>query len=136
MLATNLRATVFYKNINQEIVEDAILRENALVASNGSGVADVQNVAKHERFYRTFPRFLELAAKKSEFPIEVAIRKITSLPAHIYSLSGRGTIKEGNIADLVLLKNSTIEAVLVNGKIAMQAGEFTKELAGKLMTKK
>lgn len=135
MSLTKLRTTVFYKNINKDLIEDAILRDEALVASNSAGLPDAQNNLKHERFYNTFPKFLEIVAEKKAMTIEKAIYKITGLPARIYGLHRRGVIKEGNFADLTLIKNNKIEAVLVNGKLAVKTGEIQNVMNGKILRK-
>ena len=48
--------------------------------------------------------------------MESAIKKITSLPAQIFGLKSRGIIKEGFIADIVLLKGNEVFSVIINGK--------------------
>jgi N-acyl-D-amino-acid deacylase len=42
--------------------------------------------------------------KKKVITLEEAIKKSTSMPAEMIGLKDRGTIKEGNIADIVFLK--------------------------------
>lgn len=133
MMLTNLRSMIFYKNVNREIVEDAIMHKNALVASNSAGLAEAQGSLKHERFYNTFPRFLELVAQHQHMTFEQAIQKITSVPAALFGLKDRGEVREGAIADLVLVKDNKIEAVLVNGQLSVTNGEVQRVLAGKVL---
>lgn len=59
-------------------------------------------------------------------PLEDAIKVITYNPAHIYKLKGKGHIKTGNDADLVLLdKNSLdIDTVIAMGKVMIYNREI------------
>ncbi|MGF7058015.1 beta-aspartyl-peptidase [Brassicibacter mesophilus] len=59
-------------------------------------------------------------------PIQDAIRVITSNPANIYKLKGKGHIKTGNDADLVLLDKGSlnIDTVLAMGKVMIQNKEI------------
>jgi N-acyl-D-aspartate/D-glutamate deacylase len=82
-------------------------------------------------------------------PLEMAIRKMTSLPANRLKLYDRGRIAPGMAADLVIFDPNTIQDtatftkplsfptgisyVLVNGKIAVDHGQQTGELAGKVL---
>ena len=63
--------------------------------------ADFSLGASHPRGYGAFPRFMSILA--SVMPIGAIIRKMTSLPAQIFGLKGRGAIRPGFAADLVLL---------------------------------
>jgi len=78
--------------------------------------------------------------------LEEAIQKMTSLPAKKLGLRQRGAIKENYYADIVILNPNTvqdkatyvepkqysqgIEAVIVNGKVAVEKGVHTKVYAG------
>jgi len=81
--------------------------------------------------------------------LEMAIRKMTSLPANRLKLYDRGRIAPGMAADLVVFDPNTIQDtatftkpllfptgisyVLVNGKIAVDHGHQTGERAGKVL---
>jgi N-acyl-D-aspartate/D-glutamate deacylase len=81
--------------------------------------------------------------------LEMAIRKMTSLPANRLKLYDRGRIAPGMAADLVVFDQNTIQDtatftkplsfptgisyVLVNGKIAVDHGQATGELAGRVL---
>jgi len=74
---------------------------------------------------------------------------MTSLPASVFNLHDRGVIKTGQIADITIFDldriqdNATfddphqlsegIEHVLIGGKFAMKAGEFSPDLVGKVL---
>lgn len=80
-------------------------------------------------------RFLEMIEKEARMPIEKGIQKITSLPAFVFGIEGRGVIREGYYADMVLFKDARIRTVFVNGKAAVKNGELQTSLAGKPILK-
>lgn len=64
--------------------------------------------------------------KNGEISIEKAIMTITSNPARIYKLKGKGFIKEGMDADIVLVDEDTlkIKSVLANGRLMVSNEEI------------
>jgi N-acyl-D-amino-acid deacylase len=57
----------------------------------------------HPRLWGAFARVLgEYARDRGLFPIQEAVRKMTSLPAGVFGLKDRGLVREGCFADLVL----------------------------------
>ena len=62
----------------------------------------------HPRAYGTMPRYLRLALDELHLPPSEAIRKITSLPAERFRLSGRGILRPGNWADITVLDPATL----------------------------
>jgi N-acyl-D-amino-acid deacylase len=106
--------------------------------------------AEHPRGAGTFPRVLGRYARDQKwFPLEEAVRKMTSLPAARLKLADRGTIRAGAKADLVLfdpdsiLDRSTFEhpkelaqgvrAVFVNGAAVWQDGKTTGARPGRVL---
>ena len=127
---TRLQATIIIKNINDNLMRQAILHRRSLIASNAASLAEGKNLI-HERAKNTFPRFLEIASSK--ISLEEAIKKITSVPARIFGLKNRGVIKEEAIADLVILKEGRVKDVIVSGQLAVADGEYKNILAGKIL---
>ncbi len=125
MIATGLRALVFYKNIDYKRLEEAIFSEKSLIASNSGGLG--------ERATSTFTKFLELASIRKDYPLEEAIKKITSSPAAKFNIKNRGFVKEGGQADLAVILNNKIQHVIVNGIIAVRNGKYQQSLAGKVI---
>jgi N-acyl-D-aspartate/D-glutamate deacylase len=104
----------------------------------------------HPRLYGTFARALGTYCRTERlFPLEEALRKMTSLPAERFGLSDRGTIDEGKAADIVVFDPETIEDiatyeeprkhpvgiqhVIVNGQVAVDSGRQTEARAGELL---
>ncbi|MCE5208796.1 MAG: D-aminoacylase [Chloroflexi bacterium] len=104
----------------------------------------------HPRSYGTFPRVLGHYVRELKLlTLEEAIRKMTSLTAAYFKLEGRGVIREGAWADIVLfdaekvIDKATfthpqqypegIPHVMVNGEWVIQNGEHTHALPGKVV---
>lgn len=120
MKTTNLRATVFLKDINFDVLLKTLANERAFIASNGNSPAPGEFL-KHERSTNTFPKFLELVLSRKLLTLEAAVRKITYDPARYFGIRDRGTIEEGKVADLVVLDkdNHSVKEVIVSGKAAI-----------------
>lgn len=105
----------------------------------------------HPRLYGTFVRVLgRYARERKLLTLEEAVVKMTSKPAARLGLRDRGKVTAGYYADLVLFDPETIAdratfqepartptgiaAVIVNGRVAYQDGQFTGELAGVTLT--
>ena len=121
-----------------------------MTASDG-GLALTEDGFVHARFYGTFPRKIKkYAVERGVLSVEDAIRSMTSLPAIVFGLKDRGVVREGNMADLVIMdleqiRDSAtffephqfpegIENVLVSGKFVVDGGEPTGSLPGKIIT--
>jgi N-acyl-D-amino-acid deacylase len=103
----------------------------------------------HPRAYGTFPRFLRAALDGKTVPVEEAIRKMTSLPAAHFRLGGRGVLRAGAHADVLVidpvkLRDTAtftkphalaegVEKVIVNGKVTLEAGALTGTRGGRVL---
>ncbi len=104
----------------------------------------------HPRSYGTFPRVLgHYAREERVLTLEDAVRKMTSLTASRLRLRDRGVVREGAWADLVVFDAATvidtatyddphryprgIAAVIVNGGIALEAGETARSRHGRFL---
>ncbi|RJP14346.1 MAG: D-aminoacylase [Candidatus Abyssobacteria bacterium SURF_5] len=104
----------------------------------------------HPRVYGAFPRILGRYCRDEKLlTLAEAIRKMTSAPAHRLGLSGRGLLREGYHADVVVFNPDTIidtatyeeprqapigiEHVFINGKHAVAAGKQTGSRSGKVL---
>jgi N-acyl-D-aspartate/D-glutamate deacylase len=125
---------------------DSIATSPELVGASFCGIQS------HPRHWGTFPRVLGLYVREQGIlTLPEAIRKMTALPAAAFGLQGRGVVRAGCWADLVAFDPrrvgergtytsavaypAGIEVVLVNGRVAYEAGRFTGDLAGRLLTR-
>ena len=120
MEITKMKALLFYKNINPELLSSTLFNPRSLVGSNSAKIAN------------TFPQYFNVVLSKN-VPMEEAVKKITSVPTKILGIQKRGEIKEGWFADLTLMKDSSIVNVLVNGKMAVENRNLTGKRAGSLL---
>jgi len=109
---------------------------------------DLSKGSPHPRNYGGSVKILSFA-REGLIPFEKAVRKMTSRPAEILGLSGRGIIKVGAIADLMIFDPETvrdnatykdpvrpptgIDCVLVNGQLVIKDGAPTGVCAGKII---
>lgn len=99
------------------------------------------------RTYGTFPKVLgQMVRDEKILAMEQAIRKMTSFPAQRYGLAGRGILRDGMKADIVIFDPVTvsgtatfakpkqfplgIEYVFVNGRMVVEKGKHTGALPG------
>jgi N-acyl-D-amino-acid deacylase len=111
----------------------------------------VSRGAANPASHGAFPRLLGCYSRDlGLFPLEEAVRRMTTLPAERIGLKGTGRIAEGNWADLVLFDpltvadNTTpehadalpsgIRAVLISGEVVAQDGKMVaKKQKGRVM---
>ena len=131
MKVTGLRAVLFDKNINLQRTLKALLTDRSFISSNSPSLIEGKNILENERAVKTFSKFLELAKKGGTF--EWAIAKVTSGPAKKFNLKERGVIKEGAIADLVVLSDTKAAHVIVSGELAVHDGVLKNVSNGKIL---
>lgn len=119
-----------------------------MVGSDGMPSLGVGKI--HPRMSGTFPRVLGRYVREQKLlGLEEAVRKMTSLPARTFGLKGKGLLKEGMDADLVLLDPEVVKdratyqepclspegicLVMVNGEIVVKGGELTGSRPGKVI---
>ena len=108
--------------------------------------------ANHPSIFGWVPRVLDYYVKQVKlFSLEEAISKMTSFPAQVYELKGRGLIKEGFIADLAIFDekkvkeevdfakpkkySSSMEYVVIGGEIVLEGSKIKSKLCGKVLEK-
>jgi N-acyl-D-amino-acid deacylase len=126
--------------MGDEDLERNLVHERAMIGSDG--LADLTG-KPHPRLFGTFPRVLaEYVRRRGLLTLPEAVRKMTSVPCDRFGLAGRGRIREGLQADLVLfdaervtdvanyddpMRTPTgIECVVVNGALAYRSGVISR----------
>jgi N-acyl-D-aspartate/D-glutamate deacylase len=132
MKISKLKAVLFYRNINMNVSERALLSDSSFVASNSPSLIETKNVLENQRAKETFTRFMSIAEKAGK-PLEWVVQKLTQKPAQFLGLKGRGVIAEGAFADLVLLKDGRTSDVWVAGRQVVKNGSITGVLAGSIL---
>ncbi|HWG20917.1 MAG TPA: D-aminoacylase [Terracidiphilus sp.] len=106
----------------------------------------------HPRLWGTFPRVLgKYAREEGLFSLAQAVRKMTGLPADRFGLEGRGYVRAGYWADLVLFdaqrvmdtatyadpvrRAQGIASVWVNGVLTYTADGLTGERGGRFLAR-
>jgi N-acyl-D-amino-acid deacylase len=138
MAATGVRGTLLYNDLDEPLARRALASPRSFVASNAPAFDGMppRTMYRSDRTTSTFSRFLSLVQDEKLIELKGAIRKISYEPAQFFGLAGRGELREGAIADLTCFKGSETRFTIVNGKVAMQNGEFQNVFAGKALRKK
>jgi N-acyl-D-amino-acid deacylase len=139
-------ASMVYHLMSDEDV-DRIMKDPHVAIASDSSINTIGVGAPHPRGYGNNARVLsEYTRQRHVIRIEEAVRKMTSLPAGQFHFAGRGLIKTGYAADLVLFDPllvrdratfeqphaypSGIPYVLVNGIPVVSEGEQTSARPG------
>jgi N-acyl-D-amino-acid deacylase len=119
-----------------------------MICSDGSVYSPSGSGSPHPRSYGTFPRVLgHYVREEKAMSLEMAIHKMTGMPARKIQLQDRGVIRPGAYADLVAFDpvevkdEATFEdsrqyptgitTVVVNGVVTVREGAMTGALAGR-----
>jgi N-acyl-D-amino-acid deacylase len=132
-------------SMSEEDIEYYLTRGYIAVATDGFGRPGV-----HPRSFGTFPRVIrKYVVDRKVITLPFFVRKATSLPASILRIEDRGWIKEGYWADIIAFDFETIrdrasfdemdlhsdgvQYVIVNGQIAIDDGQYTGSLPGRVI---
>ncbi|MFL6469176.1 MAG: amidohydrolase family protein [Pyrinomonadaceae bacterium] len=148
------RVLAIYHMMSEQDIETALRFPWTSIGSDAGAATKLGEVdaigLPHPRAYGNFPRLIaRYVREKKILSLEEAIRKMTSWPATRMRLAGRGVIKEGAWADVVifdydkiqdratyeqpLLTPVGIDYVLVNGSVTVENGKHTGARAGKVL---
>lgn len=136
-------------NMSEDDIAHIMTREWTMGSSDG-GLVPAGQGRPHPRFYGAFPRRISrYVRERGVLTLAEAVRGMTSLPATVFRMPDRGLVAAGRIADLLVVDadrfgdgNSYedphalavgIEHVLVNGVFALENGEGTGALAGRVL---
>jgi N-acyl-D-aspartate/D-glutamate deacylase len=151
LVADSLRTAAIYFSMSEDDLALA-MRQPWVMIGGDAGIRAIDGPLStdqpHPRAYGTFPRVLcRYSREMGLFPLEEAVRKMTSLPAARAGLTERGRIATGLFADIAVFDPATVcdratfespkrlavgvEHVLVNGVPVLRDGEPTGELPGR-----
>jgi N-acyl-D-aspartate/D-glutamate deacylase len=154
VLAGDGRVTAIYHMMSEQDVEKALTFPWTSIGSDAGAAVTLTGGddlgLPHPRAYGNHPRVIaRYVREKKVLTLEDAVRKMTSWPATRMRLAERGSIKEGNWADVTIFDydriqdNSTyerpmelptgIEYVLVNGFVTIDKGKHTGARSGKVL---
>jgi N-acyl-D-aspartate/D-glutamate deacylase len=138
------------KSMNEEQKQQALRAPFVSIGSDAEPMNPTVSTYAHPRTFGTFPRILAKYVREEKvISLETAIREMTSLPANQLKLWNRGRVAPGFAADLVLFDPAKVadtatfakpmsysvgmEYVLINGQLAIDRGQTTGILAGKVI---
>ncbi len=142
-------ASAIYHVLDEPDVERIMRHPQTMIASDGR-LSQPGNGHPHPRAYGTFPRVLgRYVREKNVLTLESAIHKMTGMPAATLRLNDLGTVRAGARADITIFNADSvldlatfqephqypagIPYVIVNGRIAVDAGRFTGARAGRVL---
>lgn len=150
--ARGLVNAVFF-TMSEEDVKQALAHPLGSICTDGLALCPDGPTSRgkpHPRSYGAFARFLgRYVRDESLMDWAEAIRKCTSWPASRLGLRGRGLLRPGYAADIVIFDPQTIrdtatfdqphcpsegiQHVIVNGVVSIHHGEFTGALGGQVL---
>lgn len=155
LLEERLRVGAIFHSMNEDNLMRFLKLPYAMIGSDSSARSTdgpTHTGKPHPRGFGTFPRFIGRYSRDlSLMTLSEAIHKATMCAAGAFGLKGRGRIKNGFKADLVIfdddriidkatfdepfLRPEGIHYVIVNGKPVLWEGALTGVMAGKILKK-
>jgi len=156
LIASGGRVITMMDVLSEKNVDKGVQNPFSIISSNGSGY-DVAHKETgevvHPRSFGSFPRVLATYVReRGVIGWEEAINKMSGRPAEKFKLKKRGTITEGNYADVVVFDPKQIndaatvdnpyqyakgiDWVLVNGKVTLEKGVYNGTRAGHVIRRK
>jgi N-acyl-D-amino-acid deacylase len=141
-------AGAVYYGMDESDVQRILAHPLSMVGSDGLP----EDPFPHPRLWGAFPRVLgHFSRDLGLFPLHTAVHKMTGLSAARFGLQGRGEIREGNWADLVLFDAARvrdvadfsdpqraaegIDGVWVNGVLSYAEGQANGARAGRFLAR-
>jgi N-acyl-D-aspartate/D-glutamate deacylase len=156
LISANGHVIVFDKGIlSEKNIENEIRSPHCMIASADAAYnTEYARTGElvHPRCFGSFARVLgKYVRERKIISLEEAVNKMTLRPAQKIGLKKRGLLQNNYYADIVIFDEEEIEDkadlfnpyqyskgveyVIVNGKVVVDQGEHTGELAGKVLTK-
>jgi N-acyl-D-amino-acid deacylase len=151
VLQDRSRITSVFFTMSEENIAKQFKRPWVSLSSDGASMANegvFLQSSTHPRAYGSFARFLGKYVRDEKLmPLEEGVRRLTGLPATNLGLEGRGFLREGMFADVVVFDPATIadkatyekphqyavgvRDVFVNGVQVLKDGEHTGAKPGR-----
>lgn len=142
-------AGAIYHVLDEGDVRRIMRHPQVMIASDGR-LSQEGNGQPHPRAYGTFPRVLgHYVRDEKVLSLEVAVHKMTGMPATRLGLHDRGVLRAGSAADVVVFDATRIadratfesphrfatgiDAVIVNGTLAVDRGKFMDTRSGRVL---
>jgi N-acyl-D-amino-acid deacylase len=142
-------AGAIYFAMSDDDVDRILCHPLTMIGSDGLPAPGAQ----HPRLWGTFPRVLgHYARQRQLLTLELAVHKMTGLPARRFGLPGRGLLQAGACADITVFDPLTIADratypapaaeplgihwVLVNGQVVIDHGQAVAPHAGHLLLRR
>lgn len=139
-------AGAVYHGMSEQDVRQFLQYPASMIGSDGLPCDPLP----HPRLWGAFPRVLGHYSRDQQlFSLAEAVRKMTALSAENFQLAGRGRLREGYQADLVLFDPQKVQdlatfakpvaaatgisAVFVNGELSYQHGQLCGTRAGRFL---
>jgi N-acyl-D-amino-acid deacylase len=142
-------ASIVSFNMDERDLRAFMVQPWTMTSSDGELVAFGEGVP-HPRSYGPYPRKLRrYVFDEPVLPLERAIHSMTGLPAAVFRIQDRGTIRPGALADIAIIDPATLRDratyeqphqysegvtdVIVNGRVALRAGQLAPDRAGRVL---
>ncbi len=153
VIEENNRVSQIIFMANEDNLKRILAHPRVGVGCDGSALAPYGKLGlgkPHPRSYGTFPRVLGKYIREEKIlPLSEMVRKMTSVPAAKFGFAGRGVLKSGNFADIVIFDRDRvsdqatwkephqyptgIENVIVNGQLVVENSEHSGRLPGRIL---
>ncbi|GAB4482308.1 MAG: D-aminoacylase [Thermodesulfovibrionales bacterium] len=148
-----LRVGAIFRSMSEENKRKFLSLPYCMIGSDSSSRSfdgPTRRGKPHPRTFGTFPRFLRrYAIEQGVMELHEAVRRMTSLPAATFGIQGRGLLREGMYADIVVFEPGSvtdmatyeepfrgpegIRFVLVNGEPVVAEGRPTGMRPGRVL---
>ena len=150
LIESDLRAGAITFSMSEENMRRILKKPYVTIGSDAWAVrATPGQKYTHPRAYGTFPRVLGRLVRDGTLSLRDAVHKMTGMAAEAFHLSRRGFLREGCFADIVVFDPERIldlatyeephqypvgiEDVIVNGTVAVDAGNVTGKRGGRVL---
>jgi N-acyl-D-amino-acid deacylase len=145
-------ADMIFHTMSNEDVENILQQPFTILASDAWAMSAEMESVPHPRCFGNNPRLLgRYVREKKMVTLEMAVKKMTSMPAQRFKIPNRGLLQQGYAADVVVFDPETItdmatfenpkqypvgiDYVLVNGTVVVDHGKHSGAFPGKIIRK-